>query len=459
MSPPPRLFGTDGIRGAFNEPPLDRDTVQRVAWEIGRRAVQDAAAVGGARVVVGGDTRDSTSELATWVVGALQAAGADAVWLGVIPTPGVAFAVRELEAAAGVVISASHNPHPDNGIKILDSSGFKLGVTVERELEARVAAGAKRELSPAVLSTVAEPIDRYAASLAAAAREGLGARPLEGLRIALDTGNGAATFLAPPLMAELGAVVPVQLGADPDGTNVNLGCGSTAPEELARQVVAAGCDVGFAFDGDADRVVMIDDTGAVRDGDEILFVWARDLLERGLLEPPEVVATTMSNLGLARALRGVGITLHRCDVGDREVVEALRTRGLMLGGESSGHVVHLGLSSTGDGLLTALSVARIVATGGRSVSDLLGGFERFPQVLRNVRVRHKPAFETLAPVERAARDIGQRLGDEGRLVLRYSGTEPLARIMIEGPDSDSVMAWSEELAAVIEREIGLGACE
>jgi phosphoglucosamine mutase len=452
-----RLFGTDGIRGVFDEPPLDRTTVQRVAWEVGRRAAEHAGS--GATVILGGDTRDSTAEIATWIAGGLEAAGVRPIWLGVIPTPGVAFVVRALGAAAGIVISASHNPHPDNGIKILDASGFKLGVDVERELEAELERHAVGDLPVGAPTTHDEPVRRYVRSLAAAARDGLGERPLAGLRIALDTGNGAATFLAGPLMADLGAAVAVHLGASPDGTNVNLACGSTAPDELARRVRATGCDLGFAFDGDADRVVMVDETGRVRDGDEILFVWARDLLARGLLEPPAVVATTMSNLGLKRALGGVGIALHLCDVGDREVVEMLRARGLLLGGESSGHVVHLGLSTTGDGLLTALAVSRIVARTGRRLSEQLEGFERFPQVLRNVRVRHKPAFETLEPVQSAARAIGLRLGEEGRLVLRYSGTEPLARIMIEGPDPDSVTAWSEELAAVLEREIGLGASE
>lgn len=458
MSRRDHLFGTDGIRGVFGRPPLDRATVQRVAWEVGRRAAEGAPA-GRPQVVIGGDTRDSTTEIASWVAGALEAADVEAVWLGVIPTPGVAFAVRDLGAAAGVVVSASHNPHPDNGIKVLDAGGFKLDVDVERELEQRVLVSTVGELPVPALAPVSEPTERYSESLARAACDELGERPFGGLRIALDTGNGAATFLAAPLMRRLGATVPINLGADPDGTNVNLGCGSTAPAELARQVCAAGCHLGFAFDGDADRVVLIDDTGLVRGGDEILFVWARDLLQRGLLDPPAIVATTMSNLGLDRALRRLGITLHRCDVGDREVVAALRSRGLVLGGESSGHVVHLGLSSTGDGLLTALSVARVVAASGRGLAELLAGFERFPQVLRNVRVRDKPAFETLAPVQRAAQAIGQRLGNEGRLVLRYSGTEPLARIMIEGPDPDSVMAWSEELAAVLEREIGLGASE
>ncbi|HVS61968.1 MAG TPA: phosphoglucosamine mutase [Thermoanaerobaculia bacterium] len=457
MSASRRLFGTDGIRGAFGRPPLDRETVQRVAWEVGRGAVERTS--GEARVVLGGDTRDSTVPIAEWVAAALAAAGARPHWLGVLPTPGVAFLVRELGAAAGIVISASHNPHPDNGIKVLGADGFKLAVETERQLEARIATAVVPALDEISLELDREPARLYAAALAAAAREGNGERPFAGLRIGLDSGNGAAASLAVDLFRSLGAEVPVSLGDRPDGTNVNLACGSTAPEELARQVVETGCDIGFAFDGDADRVVMIDDRGGVRDGDEILFLWACDLHRRGRLTPPAVVATTMSNLGLDRALDRCGIAVRRCDVGDREVVDALRRDGLVLGGESSGHVVHLGLSTTGDGLLTALGVARLAVRAGRPISDLLAGFERFPQVLRNVRVRDKPPLESIAPLQRAVRDIELKLGADGRLLLRYSGTEPLARIMIEGPDPGSVTAWSEELAAVLEREIGLGARE
>jgi phosphoglucosamine mutase len=457
VSSPGRLFGTDGIRGAFGRPPLDRETVQRVAWEVGRSATERAPAE--PHILLGGDTRDSTVPIAEWVAAALAAAGARPRWLGVLPTPGVAFLVRELGAAGGIVISASHNPHPDNGIKVLDAAGFKLSVEAERALERRIAAAAVPALEASSLEADPEPSRRYATALAQAAREGLGDRPFSGLRIALDAGNGAAAPLAADLFRALGAEVPVCLGDRPDGTNVNQGCGSTAPEELARRVVEAGCDLGFAFDGDADRVVMVDDRGAVRDGDEILFLWARDLHRRGRLTPPAVVATTMSNLGLDRALAREGIAVRRCDVGDREVVDALRRDGLVLGGESSGHIVHLGLSTTGDGLLTALGVARIAVRAGRPLSEQLAGFERFPQVLRNVRVRHKPPLESIAPVQRAVRDIELRLGADGRLLLRYSGTEPLARIMIEGPDPGAVTAWSEELAAVLEREIGVGASE
>ncbi len=281
-------------------------------------------------------------------------------------------------------------------------------------------------------------------------------QPLAGFRVVLDAGNGAASSYAAPLFERLGAAVTLIHGR-PDGRNVNDRCGSTAPQEMAARVLAAGADLGAAFDGDADRAILADETGAVRDGDAILYLWATHLKRLGELAPAKIVATSMSNLGLERALAREGIGVVRCDVGDRYVVEAMEREGIVLGGEQSGHIVNARLSSTGDGLLTALQIARIAgiaAQAGRSVSDLLGGFRRYPQILKNVRVQQKTDFATLPKVTAAARAVEDRLGDDGRLVLRYSGTEPLARIMIEGPDQPSIDALAEELAAVIAGEIG-----
>jgi len=282
-----------------------------------------------------------------------------------------------------------------------------------------------------------------------------GKSPLDGLRIVLDAGNGAASFYARELFEQLGAAVTL-LHATPDGRNVNEGCGSTAPGEMAARVVAEGAHLGAAFDGDADRCILADEHGAVRDGDAILYLWALRLRDAGHLQPPRIVATSMSNLGLERALAREGIGIERCNVGDRYVVEAMRREGIVLGGEQSGHIVHSELASTGDGLLTALHIAHIAHRSGRPLSELLEGFRRYPQVLLNVRVARKTDFAALPRVLASQRSVEEKLGDDGRLILRYSGTEPLARVMIEGPDQPTIDALAGELAGVIREELGAG---
>jgi phosphoglucosamine mutase len=455
VSVAPRLFGTDGMRGAFGEAPLDRTVVERLAYELTRGLAATGAVP--PSVVAGGDTRESTEEIARWVAAGVRAAGGEMRWAGVVPTPGVAWLVRHLGADAGVVISASHNPHPDNGVKILSADGFKLGDQEERELEARVASS--RHAPGASLPADGPAYDSrlraaYAEELLARVDGAAHGAPLAGLRVGLDAGNGAATPLAAALFGRLGAMV-CAVGDQPDGRNVNAGCGSTAPEVISRLVRERKLDLGFAFDGDADRVVACDEAGTVRDGDDLLFAWARDLRQAGLLEPPAIVATSMSNLGLDRALRADGIEVVRCDVGDRQVVETLRARGLLLGGEPSGHLVHLGLATTGDGLLTALEVAAIVRRSGTAASRLFAGFERFPQVLRNVRVRAKPPLEGVAGLSVLVAEVERKLGGEGRLVLRYSGTEPLVRVMIEGRSAAEIQDLAEELAGFFEARLGV----
>lgn len=451
-------FGTDGMRAPFGTPPLDQATVTALGFELGTTLVARHGA--GAEVVLGGDTRDSTPTLGEWLAAGLVAAGAVPRWFGVVPTGGLAFLVRHLGAAGAAVVSASHNPHPDNGIKLLDGDGFKWSPAAEAEIEAALdrrlaeapeAATAGRDLKGDAAGrpagdALAAYLDHLVASLP-------GTRPLAGRRIALDVGHGAAHQVAGPLFERLGAEVTV-LFAAADGTNINAGCGSTHPEALAATVRNGGFDCGFAFDGDADRAVLVDETGAVRDGDALLFLWARDLLAAGRLVPPTIVATSMSNLGLERALGVLGIRVLRSDVGDREVVKLLLQNGLTLGGEQSGHVVHLGLASTGDGLLTALQIAGILARADQPASELLAPFVRFPQVLVNVRVATKRPFETLPQVATAVAQVEAALGQEGRLVLRYSGTEPLARVMIEGPDAAVVTALAESVAAAIRSTLG-----
>lgn len=451
MSSTRHLFGTDGLRARFGEAPLDRPTVTSLALHLA--AMLRETAGDSPLVVLGGDTRESTPTICRWLAEGLTAGGARVQYAGVIPTPGIAWLTRELGAAVGVVVSASHNPWPDNGIKLLDPQGFKWSEKAEAALERHLATGPAVEI-PALAADLpadASLRERYLGRLAATVPASL-----SGLKVVLDAGNGAASFYAAELFERLGAEV-TRLHAEPDGRNVNEGCGSTAPEEMAARVVAEGADLGAAFDGDADRCILADDRGEVRDGDAILYLWATRLREEGRLEPPRIVATTMSNLGLERALAREGIGIERCNVGDRYVVETLQRDGLVLGGEQSGHIVHLELSSTGDGLLTAVQVAAIVQEGrraGRPLSALLAGFRRYPQILRNVRVARKPDLSSLPRVAAAQRSVEERLGADGRLVLRYSGTEPLARVMIEGPDQPSIEAMAGELAGAIQEEIG-----
>lgn len=467
---PPRLFGTDGIRAPFGDYPLDERTVTALGRHLAE-SLRERTGESEPQVVLGGDTRESTPALCGWLAAGLAAGGADPRYVGVLPTAGIAHLVRSLGTEAGVVVSASHNPYPDNGIKLLDAWGFKWTEAAETALEARLlgdvpgvraaageAAGGDDGPAPFERTPEAGLARRYLDALASILP---GRRPLAGLRVVLDTGNGAASALAGPLFERLGAETRV-IHAEPDGRNVNLGCGSTDPRDLARAVVEHGCHLGVAFDGDADRAILIDEAGRERDGDAILYLWAVELAANGTLVPPLIVATSMSNLGLERALARRGIGVVRCGVGDRVVVETMRRREIVLGGEQSGHVVQLDLSTTGDGLLTALQMAFLAAREARStgsaspLSDLLEDFERYPQVLVNVRVREKPDLEDLPAVAAAARAVEERLGADGRLVLRYSGTEPLARVMIEGPEQELIEELAASIAEAIDEEIGAG---
>jgi phosphoglucosamine mutase len=443
-----RLFGTDGIRAPFGEPPLVEPLVRRLGAAIGHKL---CARFGGEiTVLVGGDTRPSRPQLASWIAGGLAAAGARPVDLGVVPTAAVAHLVPLWPAAAGVVISASHNPAADNGIKLVRADGFKWAVEQELQVERLLA----DEAAPPTATAAPADEHRRAATvyrrhlLAAAGGEA----PLAGVKLALDLAHGAACGFE-DLFRELGAEVTAW-HAEPDGSRINRDSGATHPEALAARMAAGGFDLGFAFDGDADRAILVDEHGGVRDGDAMLYLWARDLASRDELEPPRIVATSMSNLGLERALAAAGIGVERCDVGDRAVVESLLSHGLRLGGEQSGHLVDLRRSTTGDGLLTAIVLAGLVARAGRPVSELLAGFRRYPQLLVNVRVRAKPPFESLPAVTRVARDVEAALGADGRLVLRYSGTESLARIMLEGPDEATIGAHAATLADELRAAIG-----
>ena len=445
-----RLFGTDGIRGPFGSPPLDRSTVHRLGWVLGGHLRERSE---NPKVLLGGDTRESTPEICGWLAESLTASGVDVLYAGVLPTPAISRLVVELGCSTGVAISASHNPHPDNGIKLIEADGSKWRMEAERTLEEELLSlRSPLELTPIELTPDESLGNAY---LEALARITGGEAPFAGVRVTLDCANGAASGLAARLFGDLGAQVE-SLGDRPDGSNINAGCGSTMPQEMAATTKRSKSHVGFAFDGDADRVIVSDENGVIRDGDAILFLLSTHMRAAGSLVPARIVATSMSNLGLEVALGREGIELVRCDVGDRIVVRTLQQEQLTLGGEQSGHIVHLGLGATGDGLQTALLVTQAMIAGRKTLSELLGPFRTFPQILRNVRVGDKPDLMSLPSVSEAVARVEESLGAEGRLVLRYSGTEPLARVMIEGADQKEVEALAEDIAVAIDAEIGVG---
>ncbi len=440
----PELFGTDGIRGKALAPPLDESTVRRLGTALAQWLPPTP------RILLAGDTRASTEVLARWLAESLQAAGCRVVWGGVLPTPAVSVLLRTDGFDAGVVISASHNPAEDNGIKVLGPGGEKLPETVEEELEALLAT-AKPVPGPALPGLDPALRERYLHHLLASLGED-GERPLEGLRLIVDTAHGAAAELAGPLFETLGASVEV-VACSPDGDNINAGCGATAPEHVAGQVLATGADAGLALDGDADRAILVDETGAVLDGDDILLAWGRDLASRGLLPGRAVVATVMSNLALERGLAASGIRLHRSPVGDRNVWLAMQEHGAALGGEQSGHIICAHHAVTGDGLLTGAHLLALARRQGRPLSEI-SDLERLPQVLRNVPVRRKPPFAELSELTRWIGAAEERLAGSGRILLRYSGTEPKARIMVEGDDPSLIEELAAEGADLIRRLLG-----
>jgi phosphoglucosamine mutase len=440
------LFGTDGIRGAAYQPPLDRPTVARLGAAL---AAHLAAAGRPRRLLLAGDPRASTADLAAWLGGAFAAAGGEVVWAGVLPTPAVSHLLRERPGfGCGAVVSASHNPARDNGIKLVAVDGSKWPVEQERSLEARLR-GESSEPPVAPLPPVTAGLaERYLELL----ERTLPPRPLAGLELLLDAANGAAFEVAPRLFGRLGATVAT-IHAEPDGTNINDGCGALHPEGLARLVVERGAAAGVAFDGDADRAVLVGASGRVLDGDDVLLLWGRSLAASGLLPGRRLVATVMSNLGLELALEREGIATIRCPVGDREVWEAMQREGAALGGEQSGHVICSHWATTGDGLLTAAHVLALAQASGRPL-EALAGWPRFPQVLVNVRVRRRAALEELPALSAEVRELERRLGRDGRVFIRYSGTEPLLRILVEAPSAETARQAADHLAALARRDLG-----
>ncbi|HYJ46034.1 MAG TPA: phosphoglucosamine mutase [Pyrinomonadaceae bacterium] len=461
-----RLFGTDGIRGEAGRFPLDSTTLRVAGRSLARHLAEqlgrpDESEKRAPRIVMGRDTRESGTWIEQAFIGGAREAGAEVESAGVITTPGVAYLTRTWPADAGVVISASHNPYHDNGIKIFAPSGRKLDDATERLIEADISAeadgsgsaAAEPDLSPedeTAAGHVAAFRDRYLNYLAVEVADGLS---LSGLSLVVDCANGAASELAPKLFERLGGRVTAINNA-PDGRNINRDCGSLHIEGLRQRVAAERADLGVAFDGDADRALFIDARGEFVDGDATLWVMAQYLAERNRLDGDQVVATVMSNIGLEVALRSKGLRLLRTDVGDKYVLEELLRTGAALGGEQSGHIIFPALSLAGDGMITTLNLLRAMRESGAGLKELTAGFTRYPQVLVNVRVREKLPFGEVEAITRAARETEQRLGETGRLLLRYSGTEPLARIMIEGERQDLIEQYANNLASTIKEAIG-----
>jgi len=447
-----RLFGTDGVRGIANVEPMTSETALRLGRalaHVNKRSPRRH------KILIGKDTRLSGYMLETAMASGICSMGVDVLLVGPLPTPGIAFLTRSLRADAGVVISASHNPFQDNGIKFFSRGGFKLPDDVEAEIEQLVLGDSIDALRPTATEIgkafrIDDAVGRYNVFAKNTFPRHL---TLDGLTIAVDCGNGAAYKVAPEVLEELGARV-IPLGVTPDGENINQNCGALHPGALQRTVKAAGAHVGVALDGDADRAILVDEQGSIVDGDEILAMLAADLHARGDLKRETLVATVMSNLGLHVAMRERGIRLATTPVGDRYVVDEMTRGGFNLGGEQSGHVVFLDHNTTGDGLITALSVLALVVETGHPLSELRKVMRRFPQVLLNVPVDAKPDLATVPAVVDAVKRAEGTLGERGRVLVRYSGTETLLRVMIEGERETQIRELAEGIAAAARRALG-----
>jgi phosphoglucosamine mutase len=443
-----RLFGTDGVRGVAGKPPLDPPTVRRLGAALVRALPHGTESP---QFLIGRDTRESGGWIEAELAHGACGEGATVTSAGVVPTPAVAFLTRTGSYDAGVVISASHNPYEDNGIKVFSGKGEKFTEAVEREVEAIMADGAWRARSgEAGPVPRADLVDAYLDHLRAVFPE---AAKIERFTIVVDCANGATTTVAPELFNSLGFETIV-IGNRPDGRNINLGCGSTHPERLAETVVARGCAMGVAFDGDGDRAIFVDHRGHVVDGDAVLLMCGHQLRREGRLKGDAIVATVMSNIGLELALQALGIALVRTAVGDKYVMEEMLKRDLSLGGEQSGHIIFSDYLFTGDGLCTALNVLRTVALTGRTLADLASDLTTYPQVLLNVRVREKVELQTVAPVAAAIARVEGKVAGHGRLLIRYSGTEPLLRVMLEGRQQDEIRGWAQEIVDVVKEHLG-----
>jgi phosphoglucosamine mutase len=448
---PTKLFGTDGVRGKAGDYPLDHETVARLGAALVRAMRSDGATARPLRFIIGRDTRESGDWIERELGRGVHAEGAAITSAGVIPTPATAYVTRAMGFDAGLVISASHNPFEDNGIKVFSGRGEKFTEALEQHVESIIADTSWRVpeggLAPVEHTDVVDAYIRHA----------LQALPnpsrLGRFRIAIDTANGATTTVAPRLFRELGFEVTV-IGDTPDGRNINLGVGSTHPEALAALVREGGYRMGVAFDGDGDRAIFVDGTGRVVDGDAVMLMCARCMKAQGRLKGNALVATVMSNIGLELALRDSDIDLVRCPVGDKYVMEEMIKRDLAVGGEQSGHIIFSDHLFTGDGIATALNVLRVMADTGRELADLAGELVSYPQILVNVRVKQKSDLRSVPAIAQVMDRVEQRLHGQGRLLVRYSGTEPLLRVMIEGKDQQEIHGWAHEIADTVKMQLG-----
>jgi phosphoglucosamine mutase len=444
-----KLFGTDGIRGIANLEPMTCETATRLGMAVAQRLRQPGRHC---RIVIGKDTRLSGYMFETALAAGIVSMGAD-VWLtGPLPTPGIAFITSSMRCDAGVVISASHNPFQDNGIKLFARDGFKLDDALEEEIERMMASTelTERRAAPGDIgraTRIEDAVGRYVVYCKSTFPSDL---TLDGLKIVVDSGFGAAYRVAPLVFAELGARV-ISLHDEPDGTNINHDSGALSPQAMCKRVVAEGAHLGIALDGDADRVVMCDERGNVIDGDAVMAICATRMLSSGRLAKGTLVTTVMSNIGLEKAVRAAGGRILRTQVGDRYVVEAMRKEHLNFGGEQSGHLIFLDHATTGDGVIAALRVLEVMVREGTPLSELARVLTKSPQVLVNVAVARKRPLEELPAVQGLIAEVERELGGDGRVLVRYSGTEPKARVMIEGPDEVTIRARAEAIADALER--------
>lgn len=442
------LFGTDGVRGVANRHPMTAEFALQLGRAIGYRLRKSLGRT--PKVLIGKDTRRSGYMLENALVSGLCSVGATVHLLGPLPTPGIAFLTSGMRADAGLVLSASHNPYEDNGIKIFARDGYKLPDHEELELEMLLESEQLATFRPTGMDIgrahrIKDATGRYSVFAKGAFPRSLS---LMGMRVVVDCANGAGYKVAPEVVHELGAEV-IPLGVTPNGQNINADVGALYPETMAKAVRAHGAQVGIALDGDADRCILADENGTAVDGDQMLAMLGRDMIERGVLARETVVATVMSNGGLDRAVRQAGGSVVRVQVGDRYVVERMRADGLNLGGEQSGHVILLDHATTGDGLVSALAVLGLMVRTGKPLSELASCMSRFPQVLHNLSVTRKPPMEELPEVQRVIDAVEARLGEDARVLVRYSGTQMLARVMVEGPSEDTIGDAAEEIAGAL----------
>lgn len=447
-----KLFGTDGIRGKANEYPITPETAVAVGRAIASFFKKEKSV---SSIIVGKDTRISGYMLEYALVSGICSMGVDAHLTGVLPTPGIAFLTSTTDAVAGIVISASHNPFYDNGIKIFKGDGFKLSDKEEEKIERLVMSDETISASKAIRDTgivykIDDALQSYSDFLKTAITQD---NPFNGINIVIDCSNGATYRVAPKLFADLGADVE-SIFINPDGKNINDNCGSQYPELLAEKVVEKGADIGLAFDGDGDRLIVVDEKGNVLTGDQILFIYATALKLKGMLKNNLVVSTVMSNIGLKLALKDIGVEHIEADVGDRYVVEKMISSKSVLGGEESGHMIFLDHHTTGDGLLAGIRLIEAVKLESKPVSKLGKSMTVFPQVLINVKVKSKPDIRSIPVIKEAIKSVETSLGKKGRALVRYSGTQPLCRIMVEGPSIDETNMYCKQIADIVREKLG-----